>query len=359
METKKSTILIVDDVATNLQVLGRILQIDNYNIIAAFNGQLALEMASEKKPDLILLDIMMPDMDGFEVCTKLKSDPETKDIPVIFLTSKNEPEDIVKGFKLGAVDYVSKPFNSAELLSRIRTHTELNQLKRKLEIAVEDRTKELYKTLEELKDTHNKLHGAYVELIKRLARASDYRDNETGMHIMRMANYSFILAKAYGLDDEHCDEILHASSMHDVGKIGIPDGILLKPGKLDKDEFETMKTHTIIGGKLLAEIDSDLCRMAEKIALTHHEKWNGKGYPNGLSKEDIPLEGRITAVADVFDALTSVRPYKEAWPVEKAVNLLIEEKGQHFDSKIVDLFVENLPKILEIKEKYADHDNIE
>ncbi|KPA15548.1 chemotaxis protein CheY [Candidatus Magnetomorum sp. HK-1] len=358
MGNNKSTILIVDDVPTNLQVLGRILQIQDYIIMAALNGQTALEMAAERKPDLILLDIMMPDMNGFDVCIKLKSSPETQAIPVIFLTSKNEPEDIVKGFKLGAVDYVSKPFNSAELLSRIKTHTELNKLQKRLEIAVEDRTKKLYDTLEELKDTHNKLHGAYVELIKRLARASDYRDNETGMHISRMASYSQLLGKAYGLKDEHCQELLHASSMHDVGKIGIPDGILLKPGKLDKDEFEIMKTHTIIGGKLLADIDSDLCRMAEQIALTHHEKWNGKGYPNGLSKEDIPIEGRITAVADVFDALTSVRPYKEAWTVEKSVNLLIEEKGEHFDPKIVDLFVENLPQILAIKEKYSEDDNV-
>jgi len=354
MQQKDPTILIVDDVPTNINVLTKILQINHYYILSAFNGKSAIKMTKDHNPDLILLDIMMPDMSGFEVCEQLKSSPDTQSIPIIFLTSKNEPEDIVYGFKLGAVDYIPKPFNSAELLSRIKTHTELKRLQTNLEKAVADRTTKLSETLEELKSTHNKLQEVYFEMIKRLALASDYRDNETGMHISRMSHYSRILAQAYGLDNEYCHKLFHASAMHDVGKIGIPDAILLKPGKLNEEEFEIMKTHTTIGGKILADIDSDLCHMAEIIALTHHEKWNGKGYPEGISGENIPIEGRICAICDVFDALTSVRPYKNAWSVEDAMNLLIKEKGKHFDPKIVDIFVENLPQIIEIKKKYEE-----
>jgi putative two-component system response regulator len=350
----KPCILIVDDQPTNIQVLGKRLLIENYSIMAAMNGKTALEMAEEKKPDLILLDIMMPEMSGFEVCEILKNNPKTQSIPIIFLTAKNDPDDIVKGFNLGAVDFVSKPFNYAELLSRIRTHTQLKLLKDNLELAVADRTKKLHNALNELKLIHNQLRGAHYETVKRLARAADYRDNETGMHILRMSHYSRILGKAMGMNEEESEQLQNASTMHDIGKIGIPDAILLKPGKLDKDEFEIMKNHSSIGAKLLSGIDSDLCRLAETIALTHHEKWDGKGYPNGISGKDIPLEGRIAAVADVFDALTSVRPYKKAWLLDDATNLLIQEKGQHFDPEIVDLFLDNKPEILHIKDQYAD-----
>jgi len=348
--------LIVDDQPTNLQVLGKRLLIENYSIMAAMNGKIALEMVEERKPDLILLDIMMPEMSGFEVCKILKQNPKTQSIPIIFLTAKKDPDDIVNAFNLGAVDYVSKPFNYAELLSRIRTHTQLKILQDSLELAVADRTKKLNNALDEVKLIHNQLRGAHYETIKRLAQAADYRDNETGMHIHRMSHYSRILGKAMGLNDEESEQLQNASTMHDIGKIGIPDVILLKPGKLDKEEFEIMKNHSFIGAKLLAGIDSDLCRLAETIAFTHHEKWNGEGYPNGISGKNIPLEGRIAAVADVFDALTSVRPYKTAWPVNDAINLLIQEKGQHFDPEIVDLFLENKPEILHIKDQYADEE---
>ncbi len=354
MESTKSIILIVDDVPANLQLLGQILRKAKYTILIASNGETALEIIADRKPDLILLDIMMPGMDGFEVCRRLKDSPATSSIPIIFLSARNQPDDIVKGFQTGAVDYITKPFNSAELLSRVKTHTELRMLQTRLEAAVEDRTKKLLNALEELKSTHDILHGTYLEIIKRLALAAEYRDNETGLHILRMSHYSKIIARAAGLDDEHCKRLLHASKMHDVGKIGIPDSILLKPGKLTKDEFTTMKEHTLIGGKLLSGIDSNLCHLAEQIALTHHEKWNGKGYPNGLSGEAIPIEGRISAVADVFDALTQERPYKKAWTVDDAVHLLKREKNEHFDARIVDLFIDNLSKILEIKMKFAE-----
>jgi putative two-component system response regulator len=344
---KIPTILAVDDQPVNLRILKKRLLLENYPIITADNGKAAMKIIEKNKPDLILLDVMMPEMSGFEVCTILKSDPKTRSIPIIFLTAKAEPEDIVTGFNLGAVDYISKPFNHAELISRIKTHTELKRLQDNLEQAVADRTSKLNNALDELR-------GAHYETIKRLARAADYRDNETGMHILRMSHYSRILGKAMGMSEQECDQLQHASAVHDIGKIGISDNILLKPGKLDKVEFEVIKTHSAIGAALLSDIDSDLCRLAEKIALTHHEKWNGTGYPNGLAGTDIPLEGRIAAVADVFDALTSVRPYKKSWSVEDAINLLIKEKGLHFDPEIVDLFVENKEEILAIKEKYAD-----
>jgi putative two-component system response regulator len=341
------TILVVDDIPTNIRILERKLLKENYTIISANSGKAALEMVEKNEPDLILLDVMMPHMSGFEVCKILKSNPKTKSIPIIFLTARVESEAIVTGLNAGAVDYVAKPFNHAELLSRIKTHTELKRLQDNLEQAVEDRTKKLNNAL-------NELHMAHNETIQRLARAADYRDNETGMHILRMGHYSRILGKALGMSDEESVALQNASVVHDIGKIGIPDHILLKPGRLDKEEFDIMKTHSAIGAELLSGIDSDLCRLAEIIALTHHEKWNGKGYPKGLSGTDIPVEGRIAAVADVFDALTSERPYKSAWSVEDAINLLIEEKGQHFDAEIVDLFLENIPEILKIKSRFAE-----
>jgi len=344
---QKPTILIIDDIPTNIRILEKKLLNENYSIMAAENGKKALEMIEKRKPDLILLDVLMPEMSGFEVCKILKHNPKTQSIPIIFLTAKTETEDIVEGFNLGAVDYVSKPFNYTELIARIKTHTELKHLQDNLEWAVSDRTKKLNIALDELR-------AAHFETIKRLAQAADYRDNETGMHILRMSHYTRILGKAMGMNEQDCEQLRHASAVHDIGKIGIPDSILLKRGKLNQDEFEVIKTHCEIGAALLSDIDSDLCRLAEKIALTHHEKWNGKGYPDSISGTDIPLEGRIAAVSDVFDALTSVRPYKKAWSVDDAIKHLIQEKGQHFDPEIVDLFLKNLQEILEIFNKYAE-----
>ncbi|SLM31351.1 Response regulator receiver [Desulfamplus magnetovallimortis] len=358
MFNKTPGILIVDDMPSNLQVLGQILKSQKYIIMVASNGQTALNMVVDRKPDLILLDIMMPEMDGFEVCRRLKSSDATKSIPIIFLTAKTDSEDVLKGFEMGAVDYITKPFNAAELLSRVRTHIELRMLQTNLESAVDSRTKELHSALDKLKIMHSTLQGTYLEIINRLALAAEYRDNETGQHVLRMSHFSSLLARAAGFDENYCHNLLHASSMHDVGKIGIPDSILLKPGKLTSEEFEIMKSHTIIGGELLSGIDSDVCHLARAIALTHHEKWNGKGYPNALSGKKIPMEGRIVAVADVFDALTSVRPYKKAWETDDAIALLKKEKGEHFDPYLVDLFIDNLPGILEIKHEFVEDEEL-
>lgn len=361
MIDRQAKILVIDDGMINRRFVGAILQEEGYHPIYAENGSDGLIMVLKEQPDLILLDIMMPGMSGFEVCKKLKASQDTQDIPVIFLSTKSDSEDVVTGFEMGAADYIVKPFQAGELLARVKTQVKLKTLQHDLERAVEIRTMELQATNEELFETHNdltfvhtKLQEVYLEMIRRLARAADFRDNETGMHIFRMSNYSAILGKAAGLNEQECRSLLHASTMHDVGKIGIPDAILLKPGKLTSDEFQTMKEHCEIGKKLLSDINSNVVNMAASIAVSHHEKWNGRGYPYGLKGEEIPLEGRIAGIVDVFDALVSERPYKKPWSVEDAVALLIEEKGEHFDARLVDLFVDNLPEVLAVREKFED-----
>jgi len=299
-------------------------------------------------PDLILLDIVMPVMDGFTMMKNLKLTAGIKDIPVIFLTFQSEPQYMNKGFDLGAVDYIFKPFNSKELLARVRIHVENSQLRNNLEKQVEERSKEIIEMHKELVATHQ-------EMMFRLGRAAEFRDNETGDHIRRIGLYAKCLAVALDLPPTRVSQLEVASMMHDVGKIGIPDHILLKPGKLSQAEFEQMKQHTIIGYELLSNIDSELISKAAEVAICHHEKWDGSGYPYGLSGEAIPISGRIVAVADVFDALTSARPYKEAWSSEDAVDLIREQRGKHFDPCIVDIFMNHMGEIMEIKEMYEDN----
>ncbi|MBK7057351.1 MAG: response regulator [Leptospiraceae bacterium] len=341
----KSSILIVDDSPKNIQVLGNILRDKGYNIYVATSGAQALELVKTETPDLILLDVQMPEMDGYEVCKRLKESGHTTKIPVIFLTANVETDDIVKGFEIGAADYITKPFQSLELLVRVKTQIENKKLKENLEEIVGERTTQLRNALRIIEISQH-------DLIDRLGRAAEFKDNETGMHVKRMSHYCVILGRAAKLDETKLEMLLSASMMHDVGKIGIADNILLKPGKLTPEEFEVMKTHTTLGAELLSESKSELLKMAESIALSHHEKWNGKGYPNGLSGENIPIEVRIVSIADVFDALTSERPYKKGWSVEDAINFIQKEKGQHFDPILADLFLEQLPAILEIKQKF-------
>ena len=323
----KKTLLLVDDEPVNLRVLKQILHQD-YQLIFAKNGEEALRLAQIEKPSLILLDIMMPNMTGFEVCQTLKTMTETQSIPVIFVTALNDEHDEAAGFAAGGVDYIAKPISAAIVKARVKTHLSLVQA-------------------DELKRTR-------LQVIQRLGRAAEYKDNETGTHVLRMSHYSRILALAYGLTESQADDLLHAAPMHDIGKIGIADSIMLKPGKLTDEEFEIMKTHPQIGAEIIGEVDSELLRLAKSVALTHHEKWNGTGYPHGLQGEQIPLEGRIVALADVFDALTSKRPYKEAWSVDKTMDYIQAQSGVHFDPVLVRLFAENLPKIIEIKEKWTD-----
>ena len=339
-DKNKPIILVVDDTPDNIEVLRWVL-LDEYRVMAATNGKKALNIAQGiPKPDLILLDVMMPDIDGYEVCKRLKSDPRTSKIPVIFLTTKDETENEKMGLGLGAVDYIHKPIKPSIVQARVRTHLNLYNQNRQLGKRVREKTEEL--------------NEARLEITQRLGRAAEFRDNETGMHVIRMGHYSRLIAESLGIGEEWTDLILHAAPMHDVGKIGIPDKILLKPGKLSPKEWEIMKTHSSIGGKIFSGGTSRIMKMSRAIALTHHEKWDGSGYPEGLKGEKIPLEGRIVAVADVFDALTSERPYKKAWPIEESVALIEQESGKHFDPKVVQAFLKALPDILEIKDKFAD-----
>ena len=294
-----------------------------------------------------MLDVMMPGMDGHEVCSRLKSDPAANSIPVIFITAMHESAEITKGFKLGAVDYITKPFQIAELQARVHTHLQLRHAmlaladqNRILDIRVKERTKELQDT--------------QLEIIYRLSRAAEYRDNDTGMHIKRLSYLCSTLAAAYGCDEETCDLIFHASPMHDIGKIGIPDAILHKPGKLDAAEWKTMKTHTTLGADILSGHDSLLIKMGQLIALTHHEKWDGSGYPQGLSEFSIPMGGRIVAICDIFDALTSKRPYKEAWPLADALDEIRAGSGAALDPRLVTCFFECLPDLIHIKERFQN-----
>ena len=337
----KQCVLVVDDTPENIDVIKGVLG-DCYRLKVALNGLKALKIAeADPPPDLILLDIMMPEMDGYEVCRRLKENPITRRIPIIFLTAKNQIEDEARGFQLGAVDYITKPISPPIVQARVRTQLALYDQNRTLEEKVVQRTAELNSTR--------------LEIIRRLGRAAEFKDNETGLHVIRMSKYSQLLGLAAGIDDIEADILLNASPMHDIGKIGTPDSILRKPARLDDDERKEMEKHTIIGASIIGKHETPLLAMARRVALTHHEKWDGSGYPNGLAAEDIPLEGRIVAIADVFDALTSERPYKNAWPVEKATNLIQEESGTHFDPGLTPRFLEIIPEVLKVKQEFSEN----
>jgi putative two-component system response regulator len=338
-DAEKPKILLVDDEPMNLHLLKRVLA-DDYTPLFAKNGPEALDRAVRNGPDLILLDVMMPGMDGYAVCEQLKADARTAKIPVIFVSAMNEVQDETRGFEAGAVDYISKPVSPPLVRARIKTHLALRDQNRHLEEKVRERTAELRQTR--------------LDIIHRLGRAAEFRDNETGFHVIRMSHCCRLLAEKAGLDDEARHVILQASPMHDVGKIGIPDRILLKPGPLEPDEWELMKRHPEFGAQIIGSHDSSLLRMAATIAMTHHEKWDGSGYPQGLAKERIPIHGRIVAVADVFDALTSERPYKKAWPVEDAFDFVRDQAGRHFDPNLAELFLSAREEVAAIRKRWSE-----
>ncbi|GAB6041862.1 response regulator [Endothiovibrio diazotrophicus] len=338
---EKQTILVVDDTPENIDVLSGVLRPD-YKVKAALNGEKALKIAAATpKPDMILLDIMMPGMDGYEVCRRLKGDPATRKIPVIFITAKSEVEDERMGLELGAVDYITKPISPPIVQARVRTQLALYDQNRELERKVAERTEELNRTR--------------LEVIRRLGRAAEFKDNETGLHVIRMSHYARLIAEALNVGHDWAELVFNAAPMHDIGKIGIPDHILLKPGKLDDQEWAVMRKHPEFGAAIIGDHPSELMRMSREISLAHHEKWDGSGYPSRLAGDAIPLSGRIIAIADVFDALTTERPYKRAWTVEEAVKLIDETSGAHFDPTLVPVFHEVLPEMLEIKERYAEN----
>lgn len=336
----RQTILIVDDIPENIATLVNILG-DKYRVTFATNGLDALMAAQmQPQPDLILLDVMMPGMDGYEVCRRLKTDLRTLNIPVIFLTAHDDVKNEAEGLKLGAVDYLHKPCPPAIVSQRVQIHLQLHNQNMLLESRVLERTRELENT--------------QLEIIRRLGRAGEYRDNETGMHVVRMSLYCNRLALAANVSKTQADLLQLAAPMHDIGKIGIPDHILLKPGKLTDDERAVMQRHTAIGAEIIGKHPSALLSLARNIALTHHERWDGKGYPNGLAHEAIPLEGRIAAICDVFDALTSERPYKKAWSLDETIAYISDESGKAFDPELTHLFIELVPESNAIRQRYTD-----
>lgn len=345
----QANILIVDDKIDNVMLLEYLLEEEGYeNVSSTTDPQEVVRLVQDNDIDLILLDIRMPVMDGHQVMKALGEVlPEEEFLPILVLTAQTDSETKELALSNGAHDFLTKPFDPTEVCLRIhnmlRTRTYYrNQVMRGdvLETEVQKRTREITLTRR--------------EIVNSLGRAAEYRDNETGAHVIRMSKSCGILARKAGLGEEFANLIVEASPMHDIGKIGTPDRILLKQGPLEADERAIMNEHVNIGVEILGNHESKLLKMARVIAKTHHEKWDGSGYPNGLAGLDIPIEGRIASICDVFDALTSARPYKDAWPVERALNVIKEDAGTHFDPELVEMFCDILPDVLKLKEEYPD-----
>ena len=344
----QSKILVIDDEYANVILLKKILKSRGFNnVLCTQDPCQVTKLYQEHQSDLILLDLDMPKLDGYGVMQQLNELTNDKPPPILVLTAQHMQSYRQRALDSGARDYVTKPFDTDELLSRVRNllevqlaHKFMLQQNEILEQEVQKRTRIINETR--------------LQIVRHLGRAAEYRDNETGLHIIRMSKMSVIIAKAAGMNEQQCDILLNAAPMHDIGKIGIPDRILLKPGKLNTQEWQTMQTHAQIGADVLDNDDSELMGMARVIAISHHEKWDGTGYPNRLKGEEIPLTARICALTDVFDALTSERPYKKAWSVDKALELIKKEKGKHFDPELVDILLQHLDEILEIRQRYAE-----
>jgi putative two-component system response regulator len=355
-----ATIMVVDDIPENLKLLTQMLQGQGYRVLAFPSGAMALAAAAKSPPDLILLDINMPEMNGFEVCKRLKADHALKEIPVLFISALTETIDKVNAFSAGGVDYVTKPFQFEEVQARVETHLRLRGLQLELEkhnLHLEDLVKE---KVAEISDSQ-------LATILAVSKLAEYRDDETGHHIERTRIFCKVLAERLrdnprysgSINDASVENIYHATPLHDIGKVGIPDNILLKPGPLTPEEFAVIKTHTLIGAKTLQAARSKYPRnafinMGIAVAHSHHEKWDGSGYPDGLTGEDIPLSGRIMAVADVYDALRSRRPYKEAFSHEKSCEIIFEGAGRHFDPALIAAFKAVEPEFAEIRMRMDD-----
>ena len=319
------SVLIVDDDPQTLASMREVLS-DEFHLSYATSGMQALDAAKRVNPGLILLDIRLPDIDGLEVCKRLKADSATESIPIIFVTSLSETSIGVEGFEAGAVDFITKPIIPELVIARVKSHLSLVQVDRLL--------------------------SAYNDAISMLAIAGEYNDSETGIHIRRMAAISACLAQNLGWRADQVEHMELAASMHDIGKVGIPSSILQKPGPLDAEEWEVMRRHPKMGSDILSVSDAPVFRLAAEIALGHHERWDGSGYPSGLAGKEIPESARIVALADVFDALTSVRPYKKAWSVEAAIEHIKSASGSHFDPALVALFESILPQVVAVKAKW-------
>ena len=355
-----ATVLVVDDTPENLNLLRDMLQSKGYRVLAFPNGSMALNAASKNPPDLILLDINMPDMNGLEVCNRLKSDVVLKTIPVLFISALTEITDKVKAFAAGGVDYVTKPFQFEEIHARVETHLRIRRMKIELEkynLHLEE------KVIEKTRE----IYDSQMATLLALSKLAEYRDDETGHHIDRVRAFCQILAEhlrhnprySQSINDTYVDNLFHAAPLHDIGKVGIPDSILLKPGNLTSDEFKIMKTHPSVGAKTLQSVrlkypKNVFLSMGIAVAHSHHEKWDGSGYPDGLAGEDIPLAGRIMALADVYDALRSKRPYKPAYTHEESCQIILTGEGEHFDPAVVAAFKEVEPTFERIRTEMDD-----
>ncbi len=322
-----ATVLLCDDELMNRKVASKILKKEGFEVIEAKDGLEALEVLKEHTIELILMDLMMPNMDGYEATKIIKSDEKTATIPLIIISALSDRAAITKGLELGANEYISKPFDITEFRLRVKNAVNMGRLQNE---------------------------KSEKELLEILAKTAEFRDNETSAHTVRVGEMAALLAKTFGWSEERIELMRLAAPMHDIGKVGIPDAILLKRGKLDAEEFEVMKTHASIGHTILSEKKSPLLQLAAEIALTHHEKYDGSGYPNALKGEAIPLSGAIVAVVDVFDALLSERPYKKAFSLEKTLDIINADTGTHFHPKVVALFIQNLDALVAIRAKLSD-----
>jgi putative two-component system response regulator len=367
---KQSKVMIVDDEPTNIKVLRRLLELEGFReFVTSTDSPPAVEMIRRERPDVVLLDLMMPYVSGLDILASVRNDPDIAEIPIIILTAVTDRDTRVQAVELGAIDFLNKPIDPSELVPRVRnvliakaSHDQLRNYSHDLEAAVRERTAEL--------------EASRRDLIHCLARAAEYRDDDTGHHVLRVGKYAGLIGKALGLDDDAVDSLEQAAALHDIGKIGIPDAVLLKPGKLTSDEFSIMQKHSGFGKRILSRCSPDdestlrrhavvgaqihevgsshVLEMARTIALTHHERWDGTGYPLGLKGQDIPLMGRITAAADVFDALSSRRCYKDAFPLDKCFAIMDEQRGAHFDPDVLDAFVKVRDQIVAVQLQYAD-----
>ncbi len=339
-EIHRPTILVADDAPQNIELLSRVLGQD-YRIKVATSGDKALKIIySDEPPDLILLDIMMPDLSGHEVCRRIKANPDRRRIPVIFVTAMSTVEDESLGLAVGAVDYITKPISPPLVQARVRTHLALYDQSRELERMVAQRTAELVATRQ--------------QLIRRLGRAADFRDNETGNHVVRVSHIARLIGAQAGLGPAALQLLFNTAALHDLGKIGVPDHILLKPGPLTPDEWAVMRRHPQIGADIIGKHDNEVLDSARSIALSHRERWDGTGYPLGLKGEQIPLCGRIVAIASVFDALIRPRPWRPALPLGQALELMASERGKAFDPTLLACFEAQQHEVLQIVTQYAD-----
>ena len=347
-ESSTPTVMIVDDNPVNVRMLVETLR-DQYALRVADDGRQAIELVTDQPPDLILLDVMMPGMDGYEVIREIQSKPSLEGIPVIFVTSMDRPEDTVRAFENGAVDYITKPLQPLEIRARVGTHINL----RRATLQVQDQNRILE---EQVARRTSELVRSRMDIIRILSAAAERKDKETADHVIRVGYTAYRIAREFSCDAHFCESLLLAAPLHDVGKVAIPNEILQKPAPLTAAERRKMQKHTIAGQQILSQSDYHVLAMGAEVALTHHERWDGGGYPHGLAGSDIPLAGRITGIADVYDALISARPYKQAWPPERATAQIRADSGAHFDPLLVEAFVQIQPELSDAAGHNSIHD---